>query len=426
MKTRFLVLAFGVTLILGLVSTPLSAKTMKMIATYEGDGNYVVHDMIFFEEGNFYEIKINNEKVGEMTVEPTIKYQSGFKPGWTSVKTTKYRFSYKVSPDERKKGDPIIITIKIQNKDGSPIENARVVLDMAMEKMVMPMQMHMCIVGMGAHVLPQGKFKFKLHWTEMRDKEERDNGTVVHTDMNMRMTRVLYEFYYGLPNNMHLRLFIPYVDYEMFGFMPMGGVTGKVKGIGDISIILKKRIYYNMEKGLSFAISGGVKLPTGKDDVKFDDKNMATKAFYDDYRMPLDMQPGTGTFDPLVGAALTKSDRFGSWHANVMYRYIPKGYKDVDPADIWMFNLARNIAINDFITLAAEVNGMYRGDDDYPGRKVWAGYNEHGLIINLTPGLQIHPTGWMTLEAAVKFPVVTPDDGIIPKPMPFIGGFIRF
>ncbi len=455
MKARFLVLAFGVTLVLGLVSTPLSAQirgvamgknmTMKMIATYEGDGIYVVQDMMFYDEGNFYKIKINNEKIGEMTVKPAVNSQSGFKTGWTAVETTKHRFSYQVSPDERKKGDPITITIKIRDKDASPVENAKVVLDMAMGDMAMgdmamamdmgmdtgsmamptmPMKMYMPIVSMGAHVVPQGKFKFKVHWTEMRDNEFRDNGSEVHKNMDMRMTRVLNEFYYGLPNDMHLRLVIPYVDYKMTGFMPMGSVAGTAEGLGDITMVLKKRLY--MKNGLSLAISGGIKLPTGKNDAKFTNQNMATKAFNDDYRMSLFMQPGNGTFDPLLGAALSKSDRYGSWHANAMYRYIPKGEEDVDPGDIWMFNMARNLAINDSITLVSEINIMIQGDDDYPGRTVWAGYNEHGLILNLTPGLQVHPAKWVTLEAAVKIPVVTPDDGVIPKAMPFAGANFRF
>jgi hypothetical protein len=454
MKKGFFVLTLGLTLILSLVFIPLSAqargtapgknKIMKMIAAYKGDGIYVVQDMMFYDEGNFYEIEINNEKIGEMTVKPAANSRGDVKPGWTPVKTTKHRFSYKVSPDKRKKGDPIIITLKIRNKDAGPVENARVVLDMAMKMATgevamamdmgmdmgsmampgMPMKMYMPIIGMGAHVLPPGKIRVEVHFTEMNDDEVLDNGSEVHKDMSMRMTRVLNEFYYGLPKDMHLRLVIPYVDYKMTGFMPMGGVKGEATGLGDISMVLKKRLY--MKDGWSFAVSGGIKLPTGKDDAKFTDRNMATKAFYDDYRMSLDMQPGTGTFDPLLGAALSKSDRLGSWHANAMYRYIPKGDEDVDPGDILMFNVARNLAINDSLTLVFEANGMDREDDKYPGRTPWAGYNEHGLILNLTPGFQVHPAEWVTLEGAVKIPVITPDDGIIPGPMPFVGANFKF
>lgn len=412
---------------------------MKMIATYEGDGNYVVHDMIFFEEGNFYEIKINNEKVGEMTVKPAINSQDSVKPDWTAVETTKHRLSYQVSPDERKKGDPITITIKIQNKDATPVENAKVVLDMAMGDMAMgmdmgnmnmPMKMYMPVVSMGAHVLPQGKWRFEVHWTQMKDDEFKSNGSVVYPDMHMRMSKVINEIYYGLPNDMHLRVVIPYVNNKMIGTMAMGmmnvGIEGSANGLGDIMVILKKRFYNDMASGWSFAAGLGLKLPTGKDDEKFTDLNSMTQKFYNDYRLPIIMQPGTGEFDPILTGYITKSDSKGSWHGNFMYIYTSKANEDVDPGDKLMFNLARNFPITDRFILVGEINGMWQSDDDYPGRNITAGMDKHGTVISLTPGLQFKPIKTLVLEAAVKIPVVTPDDGMIPEPMFFIGGHIRF
>lgn len=298
----------------------------------------------------------------------------------------------------------------------------------------MEMKMYMPIVGMGAHVLPKGKWRIKSHWTEMEDDEILDDGNAVHPDMNMEMQKLTTKIMYGLPRDMHVSIVVPYVDNEMSGSMSMTmmgtttvyGMSGKASGLGDISVILKKRLYHNMENGWAFAVSGGVKLPTGKDDEKFTDENTMTDNFYDDYRLPINMQPGTGEFDPLVGISCSKSDKLGSWHANAMYIYTSEADEDVDPGDKLMFHLARNFPLTDRFILVGEINGMWQGDDDYPGRNISPGLDEHGTVISLTPGLQFKPTKNSVLEVAVKFPVVTPDDGMIPKPMPYFGAGVKF
>ncbi|MFQ5900044.1 MAG: transporter [Thermodesulfobacteriota bacterium] len=286
--------------------------------------------------------------------------------------------------------------------------------------------MDMPIVSYGAHVLPQGRWKFKVYWTQMEDDEFRINGSVVHPDMDMRMGRVVNEIYYGLPDDMHLRLVIPYVNNKMNGTTMNMGMNGKTRGFGDIIAILKKRFYSDMVSGWSFAAGLGFKLPTGKSEEKFSDRNKMTQNFYDDYRLPINMQPGTGKFDPVLTSYFTKSDSKGSWHGHLMYINTLEADKGVDPGDKLMFHLARNFPLTDHVILVGEINGMWQGDDDYQERNIPSGLDRHGTIINLTPGLQFKPTDNSMLEAAVKFPVVTPDDGMIPKPMPFIGGHIRF
>lgn len=295
-----------------------------------------------------------------------------------------------------------------------------------MKGMDMPMKMEMPIVSMGAHVVPQGKWRAEVHWTQMKDDEIRSNGSAVYPNMDMEMSRVINEIYYGLPKDMHLRLVIPYVDNEMSGTMMSTPMNGDAKGLGDSMVILKKRFYNDMASGWSLAAGLGIKLPTGKNDEKFTDSNMMTLKFYDDNRLPITMQPGTGEFDPILTAYLTKSDSRGSWHGHLMYIHTSEAENNVDPGNKLMFHLARNLPITDRFILVGEVNGMSQGDDDYPGRTISAGLDRHGTVINLTPGLQFKPTKNSMFEVAVKIPVSTPDDGMIPDPMPFIGGYIKF
>lgn len=315
----------------------------------------------------------------------------------------------------------------ILNLFSSPSEAQMKTMDNNKLTMEIPMKMYMPIVSMGAHVLPKDKWRFEIHWTQMKDKEILHNGSAVQPDMDMRMSRVINEIYYGLPEDMHLRLVIPYVYNRMSGTMGMNmGMNGTAEGLGDIMVILKKRFYNDMASGWSFAAGLGIKLPTGKDDEKFTDSNLMTLSFSDDNRMPIAMQPGTGEFAPVFTGYFTKSDSKGSWHGHLMYIYTSKTDNDVDPGDKLMFNLARNFSLTEDLILVGEINGMWQGDDDYPGRNIAPGLDEHGTIITLTPGLQFEHSKNLMLEAALKFPVITPDDGVIPEPMPFIGGYIRF
>jgi hypothetical protein len=59
--------------------------------------------------------------------------KSGVEPGWTAIETTKYRLSYRVSPEKRAVNDAIEITVKLFDR-GKPVEKATMIWDMAMMK----------------------------------------------------------------------------------------------------------------------------------------------------------------------------------------------------------------------------------------------------------------------------------------------------
>src|SRR5205085_2182955 len=106
---------------------------------------------------------------------------------------------------------------------------------------------------------------------------------------------------YGVTHHLTLSAELPYVRREGLRegeHSHAGGTTtnevvslGNVSGIGDLSLLAKYRLTEG--KGAGFALVGGIKLPTGS----------AGETSPDGELLETEHQPGTGSWDPIVGAS---------------------------------------------------------------------------------------------------------------------------
>jgi hypothetical protein len=119
-----------------------------------------------------------------------------------------------------------------------------------------------------------------------------------NTDYNLNASAGIA---YGLSHHLTISAELPYVrrdrlregEHSHSG----GGVStsveqlGSVSGIGDLNLLAK----YRMTEGASpsFAIIGGIKVPTGSTHRRSPDGE----------RLETEHQPGTGSWDPIVGAS---------------------------------------------------------------------------------------------------------------------------
>jgi hypothetical protein len=96
---------------------------------------------------------------------------------------------------------------------------------------------------------------------------------------------------------------------------------GDVAGIGDMSILAKYGLTHSDQEG--FAILGGLKLPTGG----------THKKDREGQRLETEHQPGTGSWDPILGAA--GGVRLGALQLNgsVLYQFSGKGAQDTRLGD---------------------------------------------------------------------------------------------
>jgi hypothetical protein len=119
-----------------------------------------------------------------------------------------------------------------------------------------------------------------------------------NTDYNLNASAGLA---YGVSHHLTLSAELPYVrrqglregEHAHVGGQSINAVArlGTVAGVGDLSLLAKYRLSHGESGGL--ALIGGIKLPTGS----------TRKKSIEGERLETEHQPGTGSWDPIVGAA---------------------------------------------------------------------------------------------------------------------------
>jgi hypothetical protein len=88
---------------------------------------------------------------------------------------------------------------------------------------------------------------------------------------------------------------------------------GNVSGIGDMSVLAKYRLTEG--EGAGFALIGGIKLPTGS----------THQRDLDGQRLETEHQPGTGSWDPIVGASASTRAGPVQLTASALYQFSGNG-----------------------------------------------------------------------------------------------------
>lgn len=195
------------------------------------------------------------------------------------------------------------------------------------------------IVTIAADTLPQGVLAGGIQVSYVDPDSYSDEELIalasqhVHahtTDYNLLTTASLS---YGVTGHFTLSASLPYMrrDNLRAGEHSHSGDTatntaeelGSVAGIGDASIIGQFQFAHSHEQGWGMALIGGLKLPTGA----------THRVSSDGERLETEHQPGTGSWDPLVGFAASK--RWGpvSLDGNALYQFSTKGAQDTELGD---------------------------------------------------------------------------------------------
>jgi hypothetical protein len=128
---------------------------------------------------------------------------------------------------------------------------------------------------------------------------------------------------YGITHRLTLSAELPYVrrdDLREGSHAHSGGVAingveqlGSVAGVGDLTLLAKYRLTGG--EGAGLALVGGIKVPTGS----------THKRSRDGERLETEHQPGTGSWDPVVGAS--GSAPFGpvTLTASALYQFSSEG-----------------------------------------------------------------------------------------------------
>lgn len=156
-----------------------------------------------------------------------------------------------------------------------------------------------------------------------------------------RITNTSLSLSYGATENFSISARLPYIkrenirEGELVGGMPEAHTHGDSSGLGDLLLLGQYRVQNRADFDVSFLF--GIKAPTGKTDEKDDDG----------VRFEAEFQPGTGSWDFLLGASVSKSSGNFGYHANVLYNKATEGSQSTEIGDAVSYNAALTYRLND-------------------------------------------------------------------------------
>jgi hypothetical protein len=289
---------------------------------------------------------------------------------------------------------------------------------------------------LGPEILDEGHWAagFRLIYTrpDQRSDEELETlaGEHVHahnTDYNLNAA---IGAAYGITHELTVSVELPYVrrdDLREGAHSHVGGEAvneverlGSVAGIGDVSILAKYRL--PGEGPVKLALMGGLQVPTGSTHRRSDDGE----------RLETEHQPGTGSWDPILGAALGSSWGPLNFSASGLYQISGKGAQHTRLGDRLQAGIALSHRFGELVPHEhddAADHEHHHGDElheahEAPARPTWdafveltgewegrqriAGETEResgGKSLWVSPGARFNAASGWSFGAAIGLPV---------------------
>ena len=203
---------------------------------------------------------------------------------------------------------------------------------------------------------------------------------------------------YGVTDHLTLSLSLPFEVIHGFRFVEDDGVTiggaNAIVGVGDATFQGK---YSIAAEPVELAVLLGVKIPTGSTDQK------------DNAGDPLepDHQPGTGSWDPMIGVAAMKQIELLSLGGSALFRYTTEGRHEFRPGEQ--------------LTIATKAEYQIAGVGKFPRvyaygelAYVWTAmdrtndvrnHDTGGTMITLGPGVRLRVNEHVTFGVSVAVPI---------------------
>lgn len=265
------------------------------------------------------------------------------------------------------------------------------------------------ITTSSASTLPRGRFAVTLaaeyqrfdtfsegELAEFVQRGEED----IHNVDSLLVTTLGLAF--GVTDDLTLHLRIPHVTRNNISEGEGAGAEflGDSGGVGDVGLLGHYRFLGEEDGGLQAALLLGLKLPTGKT------SEQGTEGAFD-----AEFQPGSGSWDPSAGVAVTKPLGPVSLDASLLYTLVTEGTQDTELGDSLSYNAA--LSYKAFggpasLDLIVEANGVCRHKEETGGAE---DENSGGNIVFLSPGARVTFKGLMAYFS-IGFPVVQDLNGL--------------
>lgn len=235
-----------------------------------------------------------------------------------------------------------------------------------------------------------------------------------------KITSTSLSLSYGVTDDLSVNARLPYIkrknirEGEIEDGVAEAHTHGDSSGVGDLLILTQYKVS-NSEK-TDIAIQFGVKTPTGDTEVKDNDG----------VRFETEFQPGSGSWDFLLGTSISRSINGFSYHANILYNKTTQGSQFTEIGDAFSYNAALSYRLgfdenHDHAShdhsdsestgvewdLLIELNGETRAKNEISGIE---DENSGGSILFLSPGVRVS-AGKFGGFISVGMPVIENQNG---------------
>lgn len=230
---------------------------------------------------------------------------------------------------------------------------------------------------------------------------------------------------YGVTDDLTLSLRIPYVlrnnirEGHIEGGVAEVHTHGDSEGLGDLTFFSQYRVLNKENSILEAALLFGFKFPAGTTDENDDDNE----------RFESEHQPGSGSWDPLIGLAVTKRLGHISFDTNLLYIIVTEGTQSTDLGDLLNYNISVSYRLSgktghhlqqavihhdhtSHIQLVwdiiLEANGEWRQKQEFDGTE---DENSGSNLIYISPGIRVSMNNRWSGFLSIGFPIFQDLDG---------------
>lgn len=210
---------------------------------------------------------------------------------------------------------------------------------------------------------------------------------------------VVASAHYGILNTLQVGAIVPYVSHVLQLENPGGPGRLASGGIGDVTLYGKWRYYRwdDVGKAMNFSLLAGLELPTGADDRR--DQGLLLSA---------DLQPGSASWDPFIGSALTYEP--GRWRFNAMalYKRVGEGTHELKQADQFFTEIAAGNRFwlepypGPFMRADLMLRFRHEGADRQAGQTL---ANTGGDLLSIGVNWAFRPRPTMDFQISVEVPL---------------------
>lgn len=261
------------------------------------------------------------------------------------------------------------------------------------------------ITTVSATVLPKHQFSIEAQAEYLRFNPFSDAELIRFAEQDREIHNVesvarhIVGVGYGITDAATIHVRIPYIRRENIAESEPPDEAhrhGDAQGFGDLAVYLHHRLYRTEAKDVEATLLLGLKLPTGRTTDKDDHGEVFEAEF----------QPGSGSWDPSLGLAVTKRLGVVTLDASALYTLVTEGTQDTDLGDTFSYNLAlsyRALARPVALDLIIEGNGVWLQKEKVSGHK---DENSGGHTLLLSPGARLTFARRFSTSVSLGIPVL--------------------